>query len=355
MLGLLALGLTCLMIYTLIRNALMGKQLSAHHGPALPVEILLPITQKSHFNAHSWCEALNSSEMGPSGVKIHLLIDGHHPGITQWQEAQKNTAALVIHSFPMRPKDVVPETWMLEQVSPHITAPVVIIADPEIAPLSAAFQSVAQVIADKKRCTFFVPQTAKKKALSEAIALLNPTLAYLSLAGPGRWRSKFAPSLMAMAQGWMAMGQEDFRQIDFTLLGPWHFKEGLARHWKHKNRRLYLGFGEKFLQRQYAENLSDLLLELNQRWQDLWEEKNRSSLWLYLLAVVLWSFPLIFLFTHFFWSIASFGLLVIYRFFTKIIFQESSLAVLLHPVACIFLIGSGLRFFLQNLMSRFRT
>ena len=77
MLGLLALGLTSIMIYTLVKNALLGKQLSRDDQYNGTIELIIPVTPSTDVFAEAWREKLSGFQFLPDQVKIHVLTLKH--------------------------------------------------------------------------------------------------------------------------------------------------------------------------------------------------------------------------------------------------------------------------------------
>lgn len=340
MLGLLAMGLTSLMIYTLVKNALLGKQLSQGEQFNGTIELIIPITPEAEFFLDAWQNSVSTYQLASGQLKVHILIDGHHPSLSAWQELRNKMPYLEIHSFPMRPAHVNPIPWMLEQIAPRIQGQIVIIGDAELVPTENAFISVAKAVAEKDRSYFVVPQTARFNVLGEAIAVLNPTLAFTSFFGFRKWRRNITHPLLSISQGWMAMNLKTFKELDFTTVRFATWKEAISRQWDEQGKTYHLAFGEKHLLRFYPEDLKVQTNQLKDKWEELWNKRDKMGFWLYLVALFLWSFPVICVLTHPFWSVASLFLLILYRFFSKIIFQESWKSIALHPVACVFWIGT---------------
>ncbi len=340
MLGLLAMGLTSIMIYTLVKNALQGKQLSREDQFVGSIELIIPVTPKAEFFLEAWQNSVSSYQLSSGQLKVHVLIDGHHPSLNAWQELRNKIPYLEIHSFPMRPIHVEPIPWMLDQIGPRIQGEIVIIGDAELVPTENAFLSIAKAVAEKDRSYFVVPQTAKFNVLGEAISVLNPTLAFTSIFGFRKWRRNLTHPLLSISQGWMAMTLKTFKELDFKTVRISTWKEAISRQWDEQGKTYFLAFGEKHLLRFYPEDLKVLSFQLKEKWDELWGKRDKVGFWLYLVTLFLWSFPVICILTHPFWSIASLFLLTLYRFFSKIIFQESWKSIILHPVACVFWLGT---------------
>lgn len=353
MLGLLTLGLTCVMIYTLVKNALLGKQLSKDDQFNGKIELIIPVTAKSDFYIGPWHASLSSLQLSQDQLRVHILVDGHHPALNVWEELTKNVPYLEIHSFPMRPAHLEAVPWMLDQISTKISSEVVIIGDPELVPTRHAFLSSARTITDKKRSYFILPQTNRHHLLGEATSVLNPTLAFASFFGVKRWRRNITHPLLSISQGWMCMNLQTFQELSFKTLQTPSWKEAVSTQWDEQGKTYYLAFGEKHLQRFYPEHMKGVVWQLKDRWEDLWGRKNKKGMFFFLLTLLLWAFPFICFLTHPFWSIASLFLLVIYRFFTKIVFQESWRALILHPVGCFIWIGTFVWWLSEGLKSRF--
>lgn len=340
MLGLLALGLTAIMIFTLVKNALLGKQISKDDTFAGSIELMLPITTTSEFHLEAWQNFLKTSLFIPGQVKVHLLVDGHHSQLQLWQDQKSSLPFLEIHTFAMRPEHVEPVSWMLDQMSSKVQGQIVIIGDSQLVPTAHVFLSIAKTIVEKKRSYFIVPQTMKLNVLGEAVAVLNPTLAFTSFFGPQKWRTNFAHPLLGASQGWMAMDLAVFKDLDFKTIKPLNWKETISRQWETKRKTYHLAFGEKHLLRSYPEDFKGLTLNLKKQWEVLWNKRDKMSFFLFAVSIFIWSFPVVCLMTHPFWAIASFLLLILFRFFSKIVYQESWGSIFLHAIGCVFWIGT---------------
>lgn len=338
MLGLLVIGFTSLMIYTLVKNALFGKQLNAediYHGTT---ELIIPITHRSEFYLEPWLKALSGFQ--PAHVRIHILIDGHHPSMDAWNELSQKLPNVELHSFLSRPEGVAAVPWMLEKVSSRIRAQVVIIGDAELVPTAFAFSSLGKLVSEKNRPYFTMPQTTKLNLVGESVALINPTLAFASIFGFRKFRRKMSYPLMSSAQGWMGMPIKVFQELNFATMKQESWKQALAFQWEESKVEFHLAFGERQLLRHYNEDFKSHVQQMKTYWSELWDHSDRNGFWIFVFALFVWSFPVLCFFSHPFWSFASFSLLILYRFFSKIVFQESWGAIALHPFACLMWIGT---------------
>lgn len=353
MLGLIVLSLTMFMIFTLVKNALMGKQLSQDDDYTGTISLIIPMTNRSEFYLDPWLQSLTSFRRLTENFQIHILIDGHHPAVVAWRELEEKLPYVKIHSFLHRPKNASPTTWMIEQIAPEIKTQVVIIGDSELVPSESALLSVSKFVDLKARSYFVVPQTVRKTYLGESVALLNPTLALVSVFGWRKFIRRFAYPLMSIAQGWMAMPLETFQGIDFQKFDQRSWKDAIARDWDSRGKKFALAFGERHLRRHYPEVLKVQMGQLKIYWEELWAGGDRHGFWLFILAIFVWSFPLIFIWSHPFWSLASIFLLTLYRFFSKIIFQESWFGIMLHPFGCLIWITTLLIWAIQGVKTRY--
>lgn len=353
MLGLVALGLTVVMIYTLVKNALIGTQLSSADKYTGTLELIIPITTRSEFYLEPWIQNLSSFQSIGGHVRIHILIDGHHPAVNAWQELHHKLPYVELHSFLMRPlgREAVP--WMLEQLAPKIKGEVVIIGDAELVPTEHAFLSIGKLVSEKQKSYFVLPQTHKQNIIGEAVAAINPTLALASVFGFRKIRRNVSHPLVSIAQGWMGMPLSVFQKFDWSKINIPSWKEAMAKGWDLENKSYILAFGEKHLLRYYPEDLKAQIYQLRTYWEELWLKGERTGLWLFLAALFIWSFPIFCLFTHPFWSLASLLLLILFRFFTKIVFQESWGAMILHPIGCMVWIGTFVWWGIEGLKTRF--
>lgn len=348
MTGLVAIGLMLIMIYTLVKNALLGTQLSADDKFNGSVELIIPITTRSEFYLEPWVK--NLFELGQNTqVRIHILIDGHHPSLNAWQELHKKLPNVELHSFLTRPLGRPAIPWMIEQMSPNLTGDVIIIGDAELVPTEHAFLSLGKLVTEKQKAFFVLPQTHKQNNLGEAVAVLNPTLALASIFGFRKIRRNISHPLVSISQGWMGMPLATFKSFDWSRVNIPSWKEALAKGWDVENKSYILAFGEKHLLRYYPEDFKAQVYQLHTYWEELWLKGERTGLWLYIAVLFIWSFPILFFVTHPFWALGSIFLLTLYRFFTKIVFQESWGAMFLHPFAGLVWIGTFIWWGTQNL------
>ncbi|MGE3611024.1 MAG: hypothetical protein AB7I27_15645 [Bacteriovoracaceae bacterium] len=332
MLGLLVIGFTVIMIFNLVKNALIGKQFSREDSFNGPIELLVPIGPESDFYLDHWLKSLNSLHFLSDRLKIHLLVYGPNTTIKLWDELKDKLPFVQLHVFSQIPENELPVPWILSQVAPKINSSVVVIGDPELVPKEEAFISIGKIVTETNNPYFVLPQTNQQSALGEALATLNPTLALTSVFGFKKFSKNISHPMISYAQGWMGMPLSTFQALDFSIkISSW--KELISYQWNIQNKNYYLAFGEKFLIRFYPEDLQSQILKMKLFWNELWNNPDRTSMFLFTVSIFIWSFPVLCLITHPFWSFASFLLLMVYRFFSKIVFQERWSAFFLHPIA----------------------
>ncbi len=330
MLGILVLGSTLFITYSLVKNALFGKQVSTESFTGT-IDIIVPISSGDTFYTEQWARAL--LELRSPFVKIHILIDGHHSLIEHLNNFAAKFSFVEIHSFLTRPENTESTTWMISQISHRLESEVVVIADPELIPDGAIFSSLPKLTKEKDRVYLALPQTGKSKVINEAIALLHPNLLFASLFGMQKYRFTLTLPIISLTRMWMAMPLNTFRELPLQNLRG-SFKDIFYQHWFDQKKQVSLAFGEKHLLRDYPVVFEEQLKEFRDFWNHLWNRHTRKSFAIMVYALIIWSFPLI-CFAHPFWSMGSIFLLVLYRFFSKIVFQESWTAAILHPLATV--------------------
>lgn len=330
MLGLIILGLTSVMIYTLVKNALVGKQLTSSDTYLGTVELLVPVTQHSKIFLTEWENSLRQFHSDPKNLKIQFLIEGHREEMNAIQSLQTKFSFIEVHHFLMKPEAVEAATWMIEQVKPKVASDIVIIGDPELVPTEDAFISLSKIVTDKKKPYFVLPQTARLNVLGEAITALGANLAFASVFGFRKIRKNISHPLMGFTTGWMGMENKTFLATHFGEFRIPSWKHALSYQWDKEGQTYLLAFGEKNLVQYYNTDLKAQLLEMKNNWSYLLRNADRGGLWLLVVALFIWSFPVLCIFSHPYWAVASLALLVFYRFFSKIVFQESWRAVGLH-------------------------
>jgi hypothetical protein len=348
MLGLLALGFTALMIYTLVKNALFGLQLnktSSYHGT---IELIVCNGPQNNISLEAWEVALSSYTSLSNQLIVHFLFDGLHTELERWQQLAQGKNWIKIHHFTQKPSEANSCSWMTDQISSSIQSSIVLMTDSQTIPSSEAITSLGSFMLEKQTPIYAIPQTAQVSVLSETIFSLNPTLSFTSLFGFKKWRKHFSQNLFSITDGLLCVDQKFFKEMDFKASNNFSWKELFFQKFTESGLRFQLAFGEKFLKRYHPQSSAAGLLEISQNWESMWNKKNKLPFWIFAACVFVWSFPLICLFTHPFWAMASFFLLVLYRFFTKIVFQESWTSVVLHPVGSAFWIIGLFQFMLKK-------
>lgn len=353
MIGLLVIGLTIVMICTLVRNALVGKQLTADESFAGTIELLIPISSRSEFYIEPWMATLDTLKDLQGRLKIRILIDGHHPAMTAWNELSQKLPFVELHSFINRPAGGHPIPWMLKEIAPKVDSDIVIIGDAELVPTEAAFVSLAYFVSQKKRCYFVLPQTVRGNIFGESVALLNPTLALASVFGFRRFRRNVSHPMLSIAQGWFGMPLQVFRDVDFSKVRVASWKKGLAEYFELLHQDYGLAYGEKHLRRYYPEDIKVQIFQMKTYWDELWSKGDRAGFWLYIACLFIWSFPLFFFKSHPFQAMGSIMLLCLYRFFSKIIFQESWRGISLHLFGAFVWVGTLIWWAITSVKDRY--
>lgn len=339
MLGLLVLALTCFLIVTLIKNALMGQQLSKNEQFLGQITLILPIDPKDQFEMNPWINALNELTPYSSQIRILVLIDGHHYSAALWEKLKSEFSFLDV------------KILSLKDGAKDVTSDVVIIGDPDLIPTPHAFISAAHYTQTKKRVYVTVPQTSKESVLSEAIFSLNPVLAFTSIYGFTSFKRPFTHPLLSLSRSWMTFPREVFSHLTFDQPNTFTWKEMICTQLEGEKQKYYLAFGEKQLIRYYPTKLKDQLHKMKSFWEILWTDRNRKGFWIFTAILFIWSYPLM-IFTNFFSAIFSLLLLFVYRFFSKIVFQESIRSIVLHPLACLAWIGTFFWYFWELLIKK---
>jgi hypothetical protein len=334
MLGLMVIGITLLLIFTLVKNALFGKQVTTAEPFTGPIELILPILPETQFITEQWQRTF--SQLRGINLKVYFLIDGHHADNEAIMNFARNNSFVEVNSFLTRPPNALPVPWMIQQLAHRLTGDVIVIGDADLIPSEHLFGSLGKIVMKKKQVTLLLPQTAKTNIVGEALSTLNPNLAFVSLYGQTKLRRNLSNPFLALSLGWVGMPLAVFKNISFENLKHVSWKVGIVEALNAIGIHTHLAFGEKHLLRPYSEYFEDTVRSMKSDWGLLWNRKElRKSFWFFIVAIFVWSFPIICFASHPFWAIGSFFLLVLYRFFTKIVFQESWVAVLLHPFACL--------------------
>lgn len=322
------------MIYTLIKNALVSAQLSPRDRFNGKIDLIIPMTENSLFFQNAWLEQLSSKDWPESSFKIHLLFtDSFSKDSKDWLELKENLPFIHIHQMNERPlgKEAVP--WMLSQIKDSINGDVVILGDSEVVPTLQAFYSAGNLITEQKKSYFIFPQNYRYSIIQESLTSLNTNLALLSLFGFKRLRRSFSHPLFSLAKGWMCMPSQIFHEMDWKSVNFPNWKECLMKTWDLKNKTFQIAFGEKQLSLHSPKSIENLVISMKENWNNLWSQSDRVTLGLFAMILYIWAYPMLSLFSSPFFAIMIGLLLLIYRIVSKIIFQESWPAIILHPIS----------------------
>jgi hypothetical protein len=353
MLGIFAFVLIGYMIVTLIRNALSSKQLDPLDTFEGTITLLVPVSKLSPSLPEAWLEALKEFRQVPGKLTIKFLIDGLHPEQENWSALAQRLPYVEAQLFPLRPSEMDPIPWMLHQAAQNVESDVVIIGDADLIPTEFAFASLAKFVTSSNLPHLVLPQTSRRSTLGEAIMALNPGLALASITPFRKKGIKIAHPLTYLASYWLGLPLTIFKDLKFESISSDAWKPEVLEALEKNKKWPRLVFGEKQLKLDYPADIGELLQCQERFWSESWHRStDKTAFGLFVLVLLLWSIPIIFWFTSPLWAIASLMLLMGYRFFGKIVFQDSWTAYLLHPIGCGVQVYTLARFLISNWKQR---
>jgi hypothetical protein len=259
------------MIFTLVKNALIGVQLSEKDQYNESIELIVPITTDDFFDPQEWLGALKQyKHLQQNNLRIHFLIDKYHPSINLLQSSPQNLSFVEFQTFTLRPEDSVAVPWMIGQIAEQIKGKTIIIGDPEIIPSEHALISAAYHMTKSQRPLFIVPQTAKINPLGEALESLNPTLALISVLGFKKYTKNLTHPLFSISRGWMVMPLSIFNQLSWSRFSFNSWKECISKEWDRSETNFALGFGEKLLLKYYPSDFKIHAQSVKNNWSKIW-------------------------------------------------------------------------------------
>ena len=323
------------MIYTIVKNALVGKQLSSSlsHSPSL--SMIIPIQNEDPFYHLAWADFFKETQSF-SDLDFIFMASPDHAEYPRLEEFLKDYPRTMLVSA----SGGLPSA--LEELKKQSMKETVVIADPQVIARKELLSSLEDLALTQDQPYFVLPQISKQTVLGEAVESVAPNLSLVSIFGFRKFRKNISHPLLSLSKGWLCLNKKIFLETPFHRISHPSLKLSLAELWEEKEISYGLAFGEKNLLCLYPRILMDQLLSQKQSWERLWKTGERSGFALYLLSLFIWSFPILCFFTHPYWSVASFLLLSLYRFFSKIVFQTSLRATFLHPIACsVWLVSLG--------------
>jgi hypothetical protein len=322
------------MIFTLVKNAIIGVQLGPKDEYHESLEIILPITGTDYFYAEEWIKRIKTFHLfKQNNLRIHFLMDKHNPQTHILQGLEKDISFIEVHTFTILPENIQIVPWMISQISDQIKGKNVIVGDAEIIPTEEGLRSMAYNCDKHERPLLVLPQMARTHFAGEALESLSPSLALISFLTLSRRAKAYFYPLLEISNCWIIMKLEVFKDISWEKQNLPQWKHCVTHSWETKNIPLKLAFGEKHLTKYYPTPFKEHVNKLFKSTEALWELKNKNGLFLFLIFQFLWFIPIGFLGVYPLWTILGLFLLVLYRFFTKIIFQESWISVALHPIS----------------------
>jgi hypothetical protein len=334
MTGLMPIGLILTMIYNLVNNALRGLQIKNGEFTGT-IDYLIPYYPHHHIPFEQWEQILQHSLDAKINVNFHFISAGHHEQTHNLENLQKKFSNIKVHVFMASQEDEILSTWMIENIRQHINAEIVFIADINLVPDESVLLNSSQNLKSGQSAQIIFPQTSKQNFIGDSLAQLSPGLCYISLFGRGQLRKNLSQHLIGLTQLCICMTKTQFQDLPWNKFSAVTWKEAILNTWNLQNTHFNVAFGEKHLKTYYPNLFKQHFVYMRTTWKKYWNHNNRIGLIIFIFIHLAWSLPLLSFLTHPFWALGSLLLIMMYRLFTKIIFQESWISVILHPFSSI--------------------
>ncbi len=332
------------MIFTIVKNAIIAIQLNPKDHYKDSLELIVPILPEDYFNPEIWKKSfLEFQQLNVNNFRIHFLIEKHHSQSNELENLQKTFPFIEIHFFTTGPENIDAAPWMISQIKDQIKGKFVLLGDPDVIPSEKGLISIAYNLEKFERPLIVLPQVSQQNPIGEALESLGPGVALISLVTIKRKAKYFFYGLIGLSKSWLGMSLSQFKEITWQNHKNFSWKDYLYKHWEYSEAKLKLAFGEKFLIKHYPENYQLHLKSIFKYYQFLWTKGDRNTLFLYFMFQFIWFIPLALFWVYPLWTVAGLILILFYRFFTKIIFQESWISVCMHPISnCLHFVGLSL-------------
>lgn len=322
MIGFIFLLLAARQIYIIIKNGLTARQIrpaTTGVGSLVLVDVKKSDIIDPQFLAQM--EAIKA----PHEIKFMVAMD--HPQILEL-----SGRGLPIASYNSHLESAID---VINRLTLETSLETILVTDFNVEFNSEALFGLEKLLADNKGPYLIIPQIHSKNITVDCLYTLNPNLALISLFSFKRLTRSSRRPLLTSSEVCMA-----YRKIDFELFPDQEdWKSSLFSGFHSRAIGLKLCFGEKYFSLYLTEDLKSLWEKMLNSWDRAELSKNYSAL-AYFIQCLIWAFPVLFFKSHPFYSIGILLLILIYRIFTFIIFQENILSILLHPISSLMWLAS---------------
>lgn len=322
MIGFIFLLLALRQIYIIIKNGLTAKQVK-EAGSGQGVLVLV------HVNNSDVVESsyLTQLERVPAPHKVHFIVKLDHPQILEF-----GNRSFKIESFDPRVETSID---VINRLCAETHFESILISDGNILFNEQGLFGVEKLLHDHKGPFCILPQVHSNNLTVDCLYTLNPNLALISLLSFKKLTRSQQHPLLNISELSIA-----FRKIDFQAFPENSFwKSSLFYSFRERAIGLKLCFGEKLFSIYLGANLNSLWPKM----MNIWKEASLTHSYTaasFIVQLLVWSFPLLFFKSYPFYAIAIFFLLLIFRIFTLIIFQENLMSIIVHPIAGVMWLAS---------------
>ncbi|GEM_PF-6361644 len=336
MFGLITLGLILVMIYGLVSQAVKGKVANSSAGK-VPGKLSICMILKDQHNLTPLQLENNLKVFSQlPDAEFLLMVQGIEAEVYAYEELQKRYPVLKVFMVPNHPQVSSVSGWMMQELLKLAKGDYLLLLQPQLDVNLEMINSAMSECAHEEMAVYGLAQVKREFFLAESVFALNPQLIISSLKLPLKWKKNIKlSSLSDFTNYFLLLNRKQLTELgplDLTQTGPVSSLVDSLMNLQ----QLKLMYGERHLSRRVPQHRSLILFEIRQFWSRLLNSREKTPLILFSIALFVWSFPWLFAATHLYWALVGFALMGIYRFFTKIVFQESWPNLVLHPLACIF-------------------
>jgi|SRR5690554_2971011 len=317
MIGFIFLLLAARQIYIIIKNGLTARQIrEANTGQG--VLVLVEIKNSDHID-DTYLSRLESIK---APHQLYLIAPLDHPQMLEF-----SSRGFMMANYNHQVEKAID---VINRLSLETDCESILVSDANILFDSNGLFGLEKLLTDNKGPYYIVPQIYSENITIDCLFTLNPNLALISLFSFKRLTRSLRHPLLTMSEICIA-----YRKKDFELF-PDHsnWKSSILYDFRNRAIGLKLCFGEKFFSLYLKPDLASLWQKMRKQWEVALKSKDYSAS-SFFIQTLIWLFPVLFFELHPFYSIGIFLLLLIYRIFTFIIFQENILSLFVHPIAAL--------------------
>ncbi len=336
MVGLIALALMIIMIYGLVSLAVRGKVAGPNAPKANSRFSICMILKDQHALSPLQLEHNLTIVSKYENAEFLLMVQGMEAEVHAYEEMQKRFPSLKVFMVPNHPVVASVSGWMMQELLKLAKGDYLILLHSQLDLDEGMINSAINECQNNAKAIYGLSQMKREFFLAESVFALTPQPIISSLKIPQKWKENIKLlNLTDFTSYFVLLSREQLNSMGNLDLSHSGAVSEICHQLANKDELRFM-YGEKHLTRRIPSTRNLILFEIRQIWNRLINAKDKRSIVLFIVGLLVWSFPWMIAITHPYWALVGFFLLGIYRFFTKIVFQETWPNIILHPLACLF-------------------